>query len=60
MNKDRIISEIETRYEDTQAGIDVSWMANELAWMRMLLRQHFGDDPPEWVRLVLDDQEASA
>lgn len=57
MNKDEIIREIERRYESTKAGLDVSWMANELQWMRDMLRREWPDGQrPGWVELVLDDR----
>jgi len=56
--KDDIIREIEKKYESTKAGLDVSWMANELQWMRDLLRREWpeGGKRPGWVDLVLDDR----
>lgn len=61
MSKDEIIRQIELRYESTRAGLDVSWLVNEVQWMRDMLRREWPDGQrPGWVELVLDDQQVRA
>lgn len=56
-DKDAVIKDIEQRWKDSPAGMDVSWLVNECQWMRDLLRRQWPEGQrPGWVDLVLDDR----